>query len=67
MSNLKEDPKCKECGKKVSELDYYISTAADENVIPAQIAMEDGSYNHKTNQFYCNSCYIKLGMPLGTA
>lgn len=68
--------KCKCCGKKPEELSYYVDQAKSENEYLKEgekpytaddIAREDGTYNPKTGMFYCFSCYIKIGMPLGTA
>lgn len=60
-----ESPKCKGCGKTASELEYYVNIAKDEECHPDDIAREDGTYNRTINKFYCFSCYIKAGMPLG--
>lgn len=65
--NRTEEPICKKCRKKASELGYYIDQAKEEETIPAAIARSDGTYNWTTNQFYCMTCYIELGCPLGTA
>ena len=70
------DIKCKCCNKTPSELDYYVNQAIAENkhlkegqrpYTADDIAKGDGTYNPSTGQFYCFSCYIKVGMPLGTA
>lgn len=60
--------KCKLCGKQPHELSEYVSRAIQENVTPEEIVIqEEGTYNPETKLFYCTSCYIKLGMPLGKA
>lgn len=59
---------CKCCGRKPEEIFYYVNFAKDiKGCTPEILAMEDGTYNPVTGKFYCNECYIKLGMPLGTA
>ncbi|MFA6619413.1 MAG: hypothetical protein WCT23_10145 [Candidatus Neomarinimicrobiota bacterium] len=60
--------KCKVCGKRPDEIEEYIQMAEDMGVSPFQaIHSEEGTLNTKTGLFYCTSCYIKIGMPLGTA
>ena len=60
--------KCKECGKQPHEIEEYVANSIVEYMTPAQfVQQEEGTYNHKTGLFYCTRCYIKVGMPLGTA
>lgn len=60
--------KCKICGKRPSEILEYISAAKDEDMTPENyVVQEEGTYNPQTGFFYCTSCYIKIGEPLGTA
>lgn len=59
---------CKGCGKKPSELEEYISAAQDNNMTPDDyVVQEEGTYNHNTGEFWCTSCYVKAGCPLGKA
>lgn len=60
---------CKGCGKKASELSEYITMAKENNYKSAEdfVINEEGTYNPNTGLFYCTDCYIKAGMPLGTA
>lgn len=60
---------CKGCGKKASELVEYRMLAEECGYDSADeaVAEEEGTYNPKTGKFWCTSCYIKAGMPLGTA
>jgi hypothetical protein len=60
-------PICKICGRKANEIDEYIQAAKNENSTPESIAKGDGTYNFMTNKFYCTTCYVKIGCPLGTA
>jgi hypothetical protein len=62
-----EEPTCKICKKKASKLDYYIDQAKEEKTTAAAIARSDGTYNYMTNEFYCMTCYVIMGCPLGTA
>ena len=61
--------RCKGCGKKPSELIEYVALAEEEGYsTPDEVVVnEEGTYNPKTGAFYCTSCYIKVGMPLGLA
>lgn len=60
--------RCKVCGKKPDEIDEYIDMARQEETTPELfVKTEEGTYNRETGKFYCTSCYIKIGMPLGTA
>lgn len=62
------DCKCKGCGKRPDEIDEYVQEAKDKDITPFQYVREnEGTYNMKTKRFYCTNCYIKIGMPLGTA
>ena len=59
---------CKICGKTPRQLDEYIDTADAEGVTPEELVREsEGTYNPGTDLFYCTDCYIKIGMPRGTA
>lgn len=72
-SNIFVDPmddgicRCAICGRKPDEIQEYIDCAKDEDMTPEEYVRTDGTYNHRTKKFYCSSCYIKIGMPLGTA
>ena len=60
--------RCKGCGKKPDEIDEYIVQAKVEKCTPDEFVWdEEGTLNRKTGQFYCTSCYIRAGEPLGTA
>lgn len=60
--------KCKICGRKPDEIREYISMATYENIAPEEYMIrEEGTLNLRTGLFYCTGCYIKIGMPLGTA
>lgn len=60
--------KCKICGREPSEIDEYIEMAEIEGMTPEEyVRQEEGTFNHNTEMFYCTDCYIKVGMPLGTA
>ena len=66
-NSINKTPICKICGKSAGELTEYITAAAENNTTPEAIAKGDGTYNYFTGKFYCTQCYIKIGMPLGTA
>ena len=56
------EPTCAYCGKTATEAFGWLPCDEDETT-PAEYAMEDGTYNPKTNRFACDSCYIGIGMP----
>ena len=60
--------KCKGCGKHPNEIGEYIHLAKEMNMTPDQVVhSEEGTFNPRTGLFYCTMCYVKAGMPLGTA
>ena len=63
--------KCKSCGKSPSEISEYVQMAKDDPEYfdsPEDVVKKDeGTFNPETGLFYCTNCYIKIGMPLGTA
>jgi hypothetical protein len=60
--------KCKLCGKEPHELREYATEAKAMKITPEEyVRREEGTYNPKTDLFYCTPCYVKAGMPLGTA
>jgi len=61
--------KCKVCKKQPHAISEYVDLAGMEGYVSAEEAVrrEEGTYNPATDLFYCTSCYIKIGMPLGTA
>ena len=59
---------CKVCGKAPEEIDEYIDMGNDAEMTPEEfVRQEEGTFNPETGMFYCTECYIKIGMPLGTA
>lgn len=63
------DVRCKICGKKPEELKEYVTLAKENGYDSAEQAVmcEEGTFNRATGKFYCTSCYIEIGMPLGQA
>ena len=60
--------KCKVCDRKPHEIGEYVYCADDEGIEPEEfVKKEEGTYNPSTGKFYCTSCYVKIGMPLGKA
>lgn len=60
--------RCKVCGKYPHEIDEYVCYAKQTNMTPEEfVQQEEGTYNPETELFYCTECYVKIGMPLGTA
>ena len=60
--------RCKVCGKRPHELAEYISAAQAHEMTPDEyVRREEGTFNWATGYFYCTSCYVEIGMPLGKA
>lgn len=61
-------PRCIGCNKNADELDEYIEIAKEEDMeVDDYVKSEEGTYNPSNGHFYCTSCYIEVGMPLGVA
>ena len=59
---------CKICGKEPKDIDEYCALAKEDCMTPDNwVSQEEGTFNFETGQFYCTECYVKIGMPLGTA
>lgn len=60
--------KCKKCNKSPNEIKSVVMGATLEMKDPEEYVKEnEGTYNEQTGEFYCDDCYIKVGMPLGKA
>jgi CYTH domain-containing protein len=61
--------KCKGCNKKPDEISEYneMVEAGDYKTAEEAVRCEEGTFNSKTGAFYCTSCYIEAGCPLGKA
>jgi hypothetical protein len=60
--------KCRGCGKTPDQIDEYVIEAAREGIEPEEfVRREEGTFNPKTGLFWCTSCYIAAGEPLGKA
>lgn len=59
------EPTCGRCHRPASEIATIVDL--DDYESAAEWAMDDGTYNSRTNHFYCDVCYIALGQPLGVA
>jgi hypothetical protein len=60
--------RCKICKKSPSELEEYVVESSYEGIAPDEFVLkEEGTLNKRTGEFYCTECYIKIGMPSGTA
>lgn len=67
---MKSDKKiiCKSCGLMPNEIQEYVFAAKEYGMSPDEYVLsEEGTYNKRSKKFYCTSCYIKAGMPAGTA
>jgi hypothetical protein len=60
--------KCAVCKKKPGEIAEYVNAAKDEGISPEDfVRLEEGTYNKKNGLFYCTSCYVAIGSPMGVA
>lgn len=62
------DPICIGCARTPDQIAEYSSEMTDSGLDPnTYVCREEGTYNKENGHFYCTSCYIKAGMPLGVA
>jgi hypothetical protein len=60
--------KCVGCGKTPEQIDDYTPYAEDEGLTNTEyVSREEGTLNTENGHFYCDSCYVSAGMPLGVA
>lgn len=62
-------PKCIGCRLHPDQLDEYVEMAKEEGYRhPSQfVRRNEGTYNRENGHFYCTTCYIQAGQPLGVA
>jgi hypothetical protein len=59
---------CIGCHTLGIDLEEYKQAAEDEGMnVEEYIIEQEGTYNSSNGHFYCTSCYIKSGEPLGIA
>ena len=60
---------CAVCGKHPDQISEYVDVYEIEGCSSPEdyVVKHEGTYNRETGNFYCTSCYIEIGMPLGTA
>lgn len=59
---------CINCGKVPDEIGEYQPESTGTTLAPrAYVIAEEGTLNRANGHFYCTSCYITVGMPLGVA
>jgi hypothetical protein len=63
------NPICIGCGKEPHEIPEYVELAEREEFLSPRLAVinEEGTYNPRNGHFWCTTCYISNGMPLGKA
>lgn len=63
-----ESPLCAGCGKSPEEILEYVAAAKEVGLSPnAYVMREEGTLNRTNYHFWCTSCYVEAGMPLGVA
>jgi hypothetical protein len=61
-------PMCVGCQREPDEIEEYVEMADVEDTTPIEFVRSDeGTYNRENGHFWCTSCYIKAGQPLGVA
>lgn len=77
MSTVLPSPRDPVCGRLAADmayLDWFWAETPEESAgvdfqerpqRRAEYARSDGTYNPKNGHFWCDSCYIAIGMPLG--
>jgi hypothetical protein len=68
---LVEGPVCVGCGKTPDQLAEYVEMVAPDyggfKSADEAVRKNEGTFNRQNQHFWCTSCYIKVGMPLGVA
>ena len=60
--------KCKVCNRRPEEISEYVIERERNNMTAEEfVRQEEGTLNSTTGYFYCTDCYVKIGMPGGTA
>lgn len=78
MTRKGPEPRCARCQRLAADMpDLDLSWAesvedwakdeSERQRMRVEFARADGTYNSATGSFWCDRCYIVLGMPLGTA
>jgi hypothetical protein len=61
-------PHCAVCKKTPDEINIYVQCAADNDMSPVYyVILNEGTFNYRNNLFYCDACYVLIGMPPGKA
>ena len=59
-------PFCIGCGLTPAQLPEYVELAAEEGISPGEyVRREEGTLNRNNGHFACDTCYIRMGMPVG--
>lgn len=59
---------CIRCMKRPHQIKEYVDASKSWGISPEEyVRQEEGTYNPATGRFYCTSCYVAAGMPLGMA
>ena len=63
-----ETPQCAVCKKQPHEIPIYVRFALMDGITAEDfVYMNEGTFDYRTNLFYCDKCYVKIGMPPGKA
>jgi hypothetical protein len=59
---------CAGCHRTPDKISEYSPEYTGEDMTAREFVIsEEGTYNRANGHFWCTSCYIKAGMPLGVA
>lgn len=63
----KKSPVCAGCSKPPAECGYQEYAEEAEISANEYVRQNEGTYNRENGHFWCDRCYIKVGVPLGVA
>ncbi len=63
-----DTPECAVCKRKPEQIPVYVEFGLMDGITATDyVYMNEGTFNYLNNLFYCDKCYIKIGMPSGKA
>ena len=61
-------PHCAICKKTPDAISIYVQYAEENGMSPDDyVLLNEGTFNYRNNLFYCDQCYVLIGMPMGKA
>jgi hypothetical protein len=62
-NSIESEPFDPYCNRFASQIPEMVAEAEYQEMTPAELARDDGTFNTHNGHFAGNECYIKLGMP----